>query len=127
MTDFADIEELDLPDNPTIEGLTMLIGEEALAQLSIDFGGSRMTIPLKPGEHSPIAHSIGLRNAQRLSAVWGGLQLEVPLALGRKERILRLHAQGMNNNQIARVTNLSRPYIRSVINAAAENDQLDLL
>lgn len=122
---FPDIDEMELSDAPNIDSILRVIGEDALACLSADFGGSQFSIPLKPGEHSPLAASIGLEAAQRLAYVWGGMCMSVPLRAGRKERIRRMLEQNVPINKIARELGVSRWLIYEV-EAAASSNQPDL-
>lgn len=117
-------DDLDLPENPTTEGLEALIGEAALAQLSIDFGGSVISIPTKVGKHSPIAFSIGVEAMQKLVDVWGGMQFSVPLNAGRKGRILRLRREGKSINLICRMVGVTRPTVYRIL--AEEDDKRQL-
>jgi len=119
-------DHLNLPDNPTAEAIQALIGDEAFAQLSVDFGGSMISIPLRAGEHSPLTFSIGKDMAQRLSDVWGGMTMTVPLQAGKKARIRRMLASKMPINKICRVIGVSRTQVYRVRNDELEKNQLDL-
>ncbi|MDX2094344.1 MAG: helix-turn-helix domain-containing protein [Alphaproteobacteria bacterium] len=119
-------DHLILSDSPNTASLLALIGDEKLAQLSLDFGGAVISIPLKVGENSPIAYSIGLPAAQMLSDIWGGMQFTVPLGVGKTERILRLISEGRPINKITRIVGVSRSTIYRIIAAEEEKNQLDL-
>lgn len=119
-------DHLDLGDSPNTASLLALIGEQKLAQLSLDFGGSVISIPLKAGEHSPIAFSIGLDAARMLSDIWGGMQLSVPLRPGKTERILRMLRDKKPINSICRTIGVSRSEVYRVIETQENKNQLDL-
>ena len=119
-------DHLDLPDNPTIEGLRMLIGDEALAQLSVDYGGSVISIPLKAGENSPISFSIGQRAAQKISDIWGGMSFTVPLRPGKKMQIMRHLNANTPVNKICRLVGVSRTEVYRIIAEKDADQQLDM-
>lgn len=122
-----DYEYLDLSESPTVSSLIELIGEDALAQLSIDFGGSVVSIPLVAGENSPISYCIGQELAQKLSDVWGGMPFAVPLRPGRKARVLRLLQENKPINLISRLVGISRTEIYRIQRAEEETkEQFDL-
>ncbi len=122
----ADYDHLDLPDNPTTDGLRMLIGDDALEQLSVDFGGAAISIPLRATESGPIAYCIGLEAAKRLSDIWGGMVMTVPVRPSRNARILRMYNDGVPINRIARIIGTDRSVVYRVIKASAAKDQYDL-
>jgi len=119
-------DHLDLPESPTTEGLVMLIGQEALAQLSLDFGGSMVSIPQKAGPNSPLVFSIGREAAQKLCDIWGGMSFTVPLTAGKKTRILRLLDEKKPVNLICRLVGVSRSQVYRIIDAEASKNQLDM-
>lgn len=119
-------DHLDLSDSPNTASLVSLIGEEKLAQLSLDFGGSVISIPLKAGENSPISHSIGQKDAQKLSDVWGGMQLTVPLRPGKTARVMRMLKEHKSINLICRTVGVSRSEVYRIISADKDKSQLDL-
>lgn len=119
-------DHLDLPENPTIEGLTLLLGEELVGQLSIDLGGSVVSIPQKATENSVLSFILGQEAAQKLSDIWGGMTFTVPLNVGTRAKIKRMLRDGKSVNLIARVTRSSRGLIYRVIDEEAQKNQLDM-
>jgi hypothetical protein len=119
-------DHLDLSDSPNTASLVALIGDEKLAQLSMDFGGSVISIPLKAGKDSPISFSIGQETAQMLSDIWGGMSFAVPLRPGKTERILRTLEETKSINRTARTLGVSRSEVYRVIEAEESKKQLDL-
>jgi hypothetical protein len=119
-------DHLDLSDSPNTASLEALIGEEKLGQLSIDFGGSMLSIPVHMTEGNPIAFSIGLYDAKKLSDVWGGMQFTVPLTAGRTQRVLRLLREGKTINKISRMVGVDRSTIYRIIAAEEDKNQLDM-
>lgn len=119
-------DHLELSDSPNTASLLALIGEEKLAQLSMDFGGSVVSIPQKAGENSPLAFSIGIVAAQMLSDIWGGMSFAVPLRPGKTERILRMLKDKQSINSICRIIGVSRAEVYRVITAQQSKDQYDL-
>lgn len=110
----------------TQSSLIKVIGEEAVAELSMSLAGTRIYIAQKPTEKSPIAVCIGLEAAQKLAKVWGGQEFEIPVRIGRKARILMLSKMGKNNMQIASLLKISLRNVRRIVNDAEEDPQLDL-
>lgn len=119
-------DHLELSDSPNTASLMALIGEEKLAQLSLDFGGSVISIPLKAGENSPITYSIGLDAAQMLSDIWGGMSFEVPARIGKKARAVRMIRDGKPVNLIVRLTGLSRREVYRLLKKEEDQDQLNM-
>lgn len=115
----------DLSDNPTLDSLETLIGAELLAKLSQDLGGRRLYIPAHPGQHSPIAVSIGLDAARKISDVYGGMEFHIPLRAGTRMLVLDLYRKKVPNAQIAVRLRISRRYVQRIINAEADDRQQD--
>ena len=93
-SDFENALEYDLSDNPTLESVAVLIGEELATKLSCDFGGVRLHIPVKPGKYSPISVSIGIKAAQIVAEIYGGMRMQVPISAGKREKIQKLLDEG---------------------------------
>lgn len=99
----TDAFEHDLSDNPTLESVAKLIGDDLATRLSCDFGGIRIYIPINPGEHSPVTASIGQKAANNIAQIYGGMTMKVPLTIGKRSQIRELLAQRkLSIPQIAR-------------------------
>lgn len=121
-----DIDLYDLPDNPTVNALRQLLGDDLLAQLSMDLGGSAVSVPHRVGEHSVLAVSVGLEAAQKIAAVYGGTNIEIPTTIGRTAAILRLRQEGLSVNAIARKLHITRRQIQRILEKAGKAHQKDL-
>ena len=82
--------------------IALLVGDEAAAKISMDFGGTRIYIPQRPGEHAPLSVCVGLDAANKIAQTYGGMEFTVPLMLGKKSEIILLNQDGLSASQIAR-------------------------
>ena len=123
------MDEYELSENPTTESIEHLTCEDAVAKLSMDFGGKRLYIPHKCGSHSPLAYSIGIAYAEKICDAYGGLYWAVPVNTGKKLRVTKLHQQGLSAPEIARKLFCSERYVRKVISKIPQKqeNQLSLL
>ncbi len=125
MIDDALIEDLDI--NPTLDSMKMLLGYDKALKLSCDFGGKRIEIPYKVGEHAPLAESIGLDAAKKIAHVYGGMRFYVPVTAKKKQRILDMSQDGVSASKIAEALYCSERYVRKVRRQnRAQRDQLTL-
>lgn len=120
------VEQLELSENPTVEAITRLIGEELALRLFRDLGGKIIYIPLTAGQHSPITVSIGIEAAERLSKVYGGLRYQLPTVPARDAEIFRLYNSGVSILGIAHQMRLSRYTVAGVIDKRLNSTQADL-
>jgi hypothetical protein len=116
----------DITDNPTLESIARIAGTEAAAQISIDFGGIRLHIPVSLGVHSPLAVSIGLDAAQKIAQIYGGMHLDVPLNPGKRARIIAMDAEGYSAPVIARKVGCTERLVYKVRAEQAEKNQMTL-
>lgn len=122
----AFVEQPGLSENPTVEAITSLIGEELMLRLSCDLGGKQLYIPMVPREHSPITVSIGAEAANKISEIYGGFRIEIPTTAGRDAEVLRLYQSGVNIMQIAHRMRLHRKTIARIIDRRLNSAQADL-
>lgn len=120
------MEQYELSENPTIESIEHLTSMEALGKLSMDFGGKRLYIPHKCGEHSPLAASIGIAYAQKICDAYGGLYWAVPATIGQKIRVIKLYQQGMSTYAIAMKLRCSDRYVKRVLSKIPKNQDNQL-
>lgn len=123
---FEETEHDDLSLKPTLESVAKLIDADAALQISMDFGGTRIYIPHKPGEHSPLAVSIGLDAARKIAHIYGGMEFNVPVGLGKKAEIVKLNAEGKSVSEIARKLRCSASFVQRIRAEIASKDQLTL-
>lgn len=102
----------------SIEGLTELIGGEALRKLSNELGGRRVYVPARPGEHHFLTVIVGQAAADQLADAFGGAQLCVPLNRARQAEILELDARKWTRAAIAKKMDLSERRIYQVLEEA---------
>ena len=91
-----------------------MIGDAAATRLSTEFGGRRIYIRKDAMADVAMIERIGERAARLLSARFGGVHIEVPLRIGRRERILRLSREGATVSGIAAQLHCSRRYVMQV-------------
>lgn len=113
-------EYFDLTDNPTVDSLTKLIGDELLEKLSADLGGKRVHIPRTPTPNSPIAFSIGLDAATKISKAYGGMTADIPLRQGTRLQVRQLRAENKSANEIAHQLKITRARVFQLL---AEDDK----
>lgn len=116
----------DLAERPNLGSLEKLIGTELTIQLSQDFGGVRLQIPLKPGPNSPLSASVGLAAALKIAQVYGGMTYDVPLNPGKRAEIRALNAQGWTAKAIARKVRCSVRMVYTIRADVADEKQAKL-
>ncbi len=108
--------------------LTDLIGVPAAFRLIELHGGARVSVPKGVNQGSRLARDIGLAEARRLAARWGGDTLKVPLARYWRARVYR--AQGLSYRAIARRLGVTEGTVHTYLRAAGMTGdavkQLDL-
>lgn len=105
-----------------IQMIAAELGDELAARLEYHFAGTRIYIPVEPGENHILTRMLGRDAARTLGAKFGGDVIDIPMGKhrGRKRRemIARLHAQGMINSAIAREVGVTERYVYDVLAAA---------
>lgn len=91
-----------ISDKPNLSSIERLIGTDLAIQISQDFGGRRLQIPLKPGPNSLLAGSVGLAAAEKIAQIYGGMHFDVPISIGKRAEIKALNAAGLSAPAIAR-------------------------
>lgn len=121
-------EELpdDLPENPTLSALAMLIGEKLTLRLAAQKYGQRLYIPKKVNATSPIARTIGEAALAKVVGVYGGLMMEVPTSIGRRAAVASMILDGREFNDIVKEVYCSRRFVTKV-NKELENGGLQEL
>lgn len=126
MSNLCDNIPDDLDDNPTADSLRRLIGDVLYQVFAADFGGSRLYVPHSIGEHHPIAVSIGLDDAKKISDVYGGLTIDISPRAGLRVKIIRAYQNGTPKARIGKVLGISRRYVYMIIAELEEADQFKL-
>ena len=94
------------------------LGFEAAELLMHHFGGMQITVPLRPRKGSPLLVLLGRDIATVLSRLYGGGQIEVPVALGRRmeaaARMKAIQEHPGSHNQVAREFRCTRRWVRMV-------------
>ncbi len=101
-----------------IVDIVRLIGIDAVANLTRDFGGRRVYIPSTPSRRDQIARSIGLAAAVRLASRYGGDRVMFPAHPDRALRaaqIIALRMNGVSVSRIARRTGCTERYVYKVL------------
>jgi len=93
-------------------------GFEAAELLMHHFGGMQITVPMQPRKRSPLLVLLGREIAATLSELYGGGQIEVPVALGRRmeaaARMKAIQEHPGSHNQVAREFRCTRRWVRMV-------------
>lgn len=87
--------------------LVGLVGLEATRQLIAQWGGQYLYFPETVADDHPLAITVGVANARRLSQQYGGLRLMIPIgyAFSQRERnqaIREAHAAGATVGDLVR-------------------------
>lgn len=123
---YEESEHDDLSEKPTLKSIATLVGEDAAAQISMDFGGRRIYVPSSPGANSPLSVCIGLDAATKIAHTYGGMEFSVPVNLGKKAEIRKLTAEGHSASYIARKVRCCQRTVYKVREEIASENQLDL-
>ncbi len=113
MIELADIENLDLPYNPTMSAMMELIGEQHAVLLAAEFSGQRIYFPRKV-KNCKIARKIGYEALERIVAVYGGMMMEVPVSIGRKAAVARLLNRDCSVMDVVTSLHCTRNYVYKV-------------
>lgn len=116
----------DLSERPNLSSIERLIGTDLTIQLSQDFGGTRLHIPLNPGPNSPLSVSVGLAAAQKIAQVYGGMYFNVALSLGKRAEIKALNAAGWSAPAIARKVRCGVRLVYAIRAEIANEKQISL-
>ncbi|PZQ46325.1 MAG: hypothetical protein DI551_05265 [Micavibrio aeruginosavorus] len=120
-----DFDDEDFYVDPTMHGLLLVIGHEALVSLSEKIGGRRLYIPNNPGINSPIVGYLGMENAKRLAECFPGRSFDIPIRPGRASLIAKLKAEGFTGPQIAEKMKIHLRTVRGHISRMDDENQLD--
>jgi len=115
-----------LSDNPTIDALRLIIGDDAVLSLSEALGGLRVYFPYHPGKNSPVAVAVGLDNAIKIGNIYGGMHMDVPITLGKKSQILEMLAKGHTIEHIAIKARCTIRRVYQIKSEIADNKQTSL-
>tara|TARA_B100000686_G_scaffold296912_1_gene328827 strand:+ start:725 stop:1150 length:426 start_codon:yes stop_codon:yes gene_type:complete len=106
-------DDIDLPLNPTLDAIMLLIGEELATVLADKFSGQRIYFPQKTGD-CRIARAIGYDALEIVIDVYGGLMMEVPVSIGRKAAVIRLLNRGNSVAEVISTLHCTRNYVYNV-------------
>ena len=105
-----------------LRGAARALAEEmdfdAAEKLMRHFGGMQVTVPMKPRPRSPLTQLLGKEISAAMSRLYGGGQIEVPVALGKRmeaaARFRAIQEHAGSHNQVAREFNCTRRWVRMV-------------
>lgn len=112
---------------PVLAQIAAEIGEEAALLLARAFGGRKLYVPSRLGDHHPICVAIGRSAADRLSAWIAGDHLDIPkLPLRQNEvRALRKNSK-LTIGQIAVQTQYSERQVYRLLSEQTDDRQINL-
>lgn len=114
-------------DQTPWQQIIALIGAELAAKLSEKFGGTRLYVPAKVGQHHPISEVIGLAAAEQICREFAAHLLLIPLREGKRARILALARANWTRAAIAREVGCGERTVYYVLAESREpEEQLDL-
>lgn len=98
------------------------VGEEIALQISARFGGRQLYIPNKPPVDSDLVAAIGQVAAHKLAKRFGGISYAIPIASGKRARIVALLQDGKTKAEVADLVGCTERYVYRV-QADHERDQ----
>jgi len=110
--------------NGMLEDLGAIMGTEAALRLIAVFGGGSLYVPNTPDATHPIALVVGQRPYLRLVDAYAGQSLSLPagsefLRLRRMRQVVRLLAEGVSTEELARRFGCDPRTIRNIHNQGA--------
>ena len=115
-----------LTDSPTRISIEKLIGTENFEQLSLELGGCQLYIPANPSDGCPLAVCVGIDAARKMGEVWGGMEYEIPVLAGRRQKIIRMLDAGMAVVRISAHLKISIRTVRRIASSIQPDNQLAL-
>lgn len=113
-----------LPGDEAFAELVDALGEEAAKALARHFGGIRLYVPHKVGEHHPIRVALGEEGAYNLVAWAGGGSIDVPKQAARRARVRELHQRGaLTNQRIALETGYTERHVYRLLRSDRDDRQ----
>lgn len=112
-----------------MDELAQVIGGEAVMRLCQALGGSSLYVPRVIGHNHPIAAAIGMKAAAVLAEYYFGVQLSLPKAHARRERMIELAESGqMTMAEAARACDYTERRLYQILAERKKDDdgQLDL-
>lgn len=105
---------------PSLRELVDVIGITAAQKLVNEFGGLRLTVPVKMPEQHPLAQLLGLESARKLSHHYAQERLDVPKALSaiqaaRNHQMRIDHARGVSTRQLAQREGLTERRVWEIL------------
>ncbi|MBX9595079.1 MAG: hypothetical protein K2X46_11995 [Roseomonas sp.] len=105
------------PPPAEVAWLSGIIGADATLRLVEERGGTSIFVPREVNQASPLAQLVGLGNARRLSEVYGGDYIAVPLLRWWRVRVEK--ARGLKDREIARKLVMTEGQVSRLLRAAA--------
>lgn len=119
--------ERPFPGDEALAQIAEMLGKEATLRLARHFGGIRLYVPRKIGDHHPICVAIGRADADRLSAWAGGGSLDIPKQAARRAHVIQLHTAGaLTKSQIALETGYTERHVYRLVRDADDSNQPSL-
>lgn len=116
-----------LPGDEAMEAIACAIGQAAALQLAAKYGGTRIYVPRKIGDHHPLCVTLGREIADSLAAYCGGGPLVIPKQAERRERVRQLRTgRSLTIAQIALETSFSERHVYRLLSEDSDDRQLGL-
>lgn len=105
----------DLPDNPTISAIAQVIGEPLAMQLADKRCGKRVHIPQPQSVHrADLSSVIGAEAAAKLAEIYGGMEINVPISIGKRCAVARLLQRDVDTMDIVSTVFVTRQFVYTV-------------
>ncbi|MBK5230226.1 MAG: hypothetical protein JJE27_03535 [Thermoleophilia bacterium] len=117
--------------NAPLDELIAAIGTHPALRLVSERGGTRVYVPTEARltEDCPLTRIIGVVAAAKLSRMWGGEWIAIPLAKAyarrRRDREIRARLKSETASALAREFETSERNIYIIAAAGAQDDELD--
>lgn len=117
---------------PSLKDLVDVIGLPAAQALVSEYGGVRLTVPLKMPEDHQLAELLGIEAARKLAHHYGLERLDIPNAKAaimavRNKQMRQDHADGVSARRLARRYRLTERRVWEILAEGVRDDrQADL-
>ena len=114
-----------------LDEIAQVIGQHNLLRLCQALGGAKIYVPRMIGHNHPIAAAIGMKPAALLAEHYYGMQIDLPKAHARRERMIEMAESGtMSIADAARACDYTERRLYQLLAerkaAGGDADQLDL-
>lgn len=114
MMPLHEIDEAELPDNPNFTAVKMLLGDTLALHFAYVFSGKRIYIPKTVSHNHKMCNAIGADALERLVRVYGGMETQVPISIGKKARVIELLNRKFTVPEVVEQMQVTRQFVYDV-------------